>query len=544
MATTVTIKIGLVDKGDYSSSATYQVLDMVKYNGITYLAKQDVPTGTVPTNTAYWSTIYDLPDGAVTTAKLADGAVTSAKLDSAISSKLNGIESGAEVNQNAFSNVKVGTTTVAADTKTDTLTLVAGDHITLTPNATDDSVTIAVAQGGTSVTDVTVNSNSVLDGTVAKIPFANANGYGVIKASHYNEAGNNYLTISTKVNETETSKNVPGLDSNSKILNRYLPSATSTEYGAIKSSIGTYAATVTHEVNGTDTSYSVPMIEKVNGSLTTIWANYLPEVTGSTKGAMSSSDKTKLDGIASGAEVNQNAFSNITVGSTTVSADSKTDTLTLVAGTNVTLTPDATNDSITISATGGGSGEPNQNAFSYVTVGSSTIAAESETDTLTLVAGTNVTLSADTTNDQVTISSEIPVSGVTAGTYGSRYLYPTNVNIDIPYFVVGADGRLTLAGNHTEARIVCSNTSIAAGSSYASVYIGTSVTPSDMGWFQVIGYTQGTNAKGETLYTPLVYGTDYTYTWTSSSTFYIGLTATRTDVAYFKVVGHFATSSK
>ena len=61
-------------------------------------------------------------------------------------------------------------------------------------------------------------------------------------------------------------------------------------------------------------------------------------------------EKTKLSGIAEGAEVNQNAFSNIVVGSTTVAADSKTDTLTLVAGTNVTLTPDATNDKITITS--------------------------------------------------------------------------------------------------------------------------------------------------------------------------------------------------
>lgn len=50
------------------------------------------------------------------------------------------------------------------------------------------------------------------------------------------------------------------------------------------------------------------------------------------------------------AEENQNAFSNIAVGSTTISADSKSDTLTLVAGNNVTITPDATGDSITISS--------------------------------------------------------------------------------------------------------------------------------------------------------------------------------------------------
>lgn len=46
--------------------------------------------------------------------------------------------------------------------------------------------------------------------------------------------------------------------------------------------------------------------------------------------------------------VNQNTFSNVVVGETTIAADSITDTLTLVAGSNVTLTPDVTNNKITI----------------------------------------------------------------------------------------------------------------------------------------------------------------------------------------------------
>jgi len=75
------------------------------------------------------------------------------------------------------------------------------------------------------------------------------------------------------------------------------------------------------------------------------------EATTSAAGLMSSGDKTKLNGIATGAEVNQNAFANVTVGSTTIAADAKQDTLTLVAGSNVTITPDATNDKITIAAT-------------------------------------------------------------------------------------------------------------------------------------------------------------------------------------------------
>lgn len=48
------------------------------------------------------------------------------------------------VNQNAFSNVKVGSTTVAADSATDTLEFVAGSNIVLTPDATYDKITIAV----------------------------------------------------------------------------------------------------------------------------------------------------------------------------------------------------------------------------------------------------------------------------------------------------------------------------------------------------------------------------------------------------------------
>ena len=66
-------------------------------------------------------------------------------------------------------------------------------------------------------------------------------------------------------------------------------------------------------------------------------------------GLMSKDDKTKLDGIATGAEVNQNAFSNIKVGDSTVIADAKTDTFELVPGANVTIT--AVDDKITIAST-------------------------------------------------------------------------------------------------------------------------------------------------------------------------------------------------
>ena len=74
--------------------------------------------------------------------------------------------------------------------------------------------------------------------------------------------------------------------------------------------------------------------------------------TQSSNGYMSNADKKKLDGIASGAEVNQNAFANVKVGSNTIQADAKQDTLELVAGANISLVGDANNDKVTIGVTG------------------------------------------------------------------------------------------------------------------------------------------------------------------------------------------------
>lgn len=54
------IKIGRVRismRGAWSNATTYIALDAVSYNGSSYVAVQDVPTGTVPTNTTYWMLI-------------------------------------------------------------------------------------------------------------------------------------------------------------------------------------------------------------------------------------------------------------------------------------------------------------------------------------------------------------------------------------------------------------------------------------------------------------------------------------------------------
>ena len=114
------------------------------------------------------------------------------------------------------------------------------------------------------------------------------------------------------------------------------------QYRGAAIAAGTLAANRTYEFVYTGAQYE--LVGDVDTNTTYSLA------TASNDGLMAKGDKGKLDGIAVGAEVNQNAFSNILVGSTTIAADTKTDTLTFVAGTNVTLTPDATNDKLTIAA--------------------------------------------------------------------------------------------------------------------------------------------------------------------------------------------------
>lgn len=73
-------------------------------------------------------------------------------------------------------------------------------------------------------------------------------------------------------------------------------------------------------------------------------------------------------------------------------------TIEFTAGDNITLTEN--NGVITIASSAGG------NAFANIAVsGQTTVAADSATDTLTLIAGTGITLTTDPTNDAVTITN-------------------------------------------------------------------------------------------------------------------------------------------
>lgn len=356
--------------------------------------------------------------------------------------KLDGIAAGAEVNQAAFGIVKVGTTNVQAEIDLDTLELKAGTGITLNPDTTNDAITIAITQDG----------HTHAAGTTGAAGF-----------------------IST-ADKTKLDSIATGAEVNQNSFANIVVGASTIQADGKSDSL-TLTAGTGITLNADTINDAVTIAVTANGHTHS-------DATTSASGFLSAADKTKLNGIATGAEVNQNAFTSVIAGGNTIAADSKTDTLTINAGSGVTITSDAATDAVTIAVTANGhthsdattsaagflstvdktkldsiatGAEVNQNAFSNIKVGAVTVAADSETDTVEMVAGTGITLTGDATNDKVTIALATTANADTLDTYHagngsgaipiSNGTVNTNLNADIHdgYHAGNATGQIPVS---------------------------------------------------------------------------------------------------
>ena len=130
-------------------------------------------------------------------------------------------------------------------------------------------------------------------------------------------------------------------------------SVTGTGYFSSNVAVGGLLTDNYYYANGTPISFGGTY---GNSNVTTLLASLGSNIISSTANITTTGNVSggNLLGIGSGI-TGINAFGNIAVsGQTTVSADNTTDTLTLVAGTNITITTDAANNKVTITSTASG----------------------------------------------------------------------------------------------------------------------------------------------------------------------------------------------
>jgi plastocyanin len=378
----------------------------------------------------------------------------------------NVISSGYDLSTSpSFTNLAVaGQSTVVADTATDTLTLVAGSGIAITTNASTDTVTLTsvASTGNITITDttlsvtnanpITITPNLVLGGTL-RFPDNTVQTTATVQGPA-GPAG-------------PTGAGGTGSGNVNSVLGSYVDNAIVRYSGASGTTIKNSSASISDAGLLSATNLTVTGTVTAAGEVSYVRAYF------DTLAALQAISATTWHGMVAHVHENGgrmyfahagawqpmsnfsdlNIFKTIAVaGQSSVVADSDSDTLTLIAGTNITITTNATTDTITINATGGGSGgtlndlsdvvisAPSTNqvlkydgsnwvngtdatgggtasdSFTTIAVaGQTSVVADSSTDTLTLVAGTGISLATNAGTDTVTITSTVS-GGATAFT--------------------------------------------------------------------------------------------------------------------------------
>ena len=217
------------------------VIDTVKVNGTALPVVNKAVDVTVPTQT---SQLTNNGDGTSNFATESYVNQNGGKIDKII---LNGTEQTITnktvslTTPNAFSNIAVGQTTIQADNTTDTLTVIAGDHITLTPNANNDSLTIASSYS---------NASGSADGLMSSSDYTKLQGIAsgaqanVIESVKVNGTAlqivNKAVDVTVPTNLSQLTNDGDGTQGSEYATKAYVASQLTSVY-TYKGSVATYA---------------------------------------------------------------------------------------------------------------------------------------------------------------------------------------------------------------------------------------------------------------------------------------------------------------
>jgi len=350
------------DSGTATPSATNSSLTVAGGTGISTSVSGN--TLTIANDAPKWYTIAS--DSGTTNANTVNDTLTIAG-GTGISTSVVGdtVTISTSSASNNFNTVAVsGQGDVVADSVGDTLTIVAGSNISITTDPTSDSITINASAGAG-------GSGTVTSGTAGRLAY--------------------YATTSTTVANTSS-----GLSWNNGTNTLLVQNLNLTGTAGDITSTGTITADTVNADVIQSTNIGVPTFE--SGS--DIILSPAGVVSVSNKKISDLAHPTLGNDAATKGYVDSNTFTTIQIAAddSTLQTINPGESIKIVGGSNVTTTSDA-EGTITISATG-------NNAFGTIAVsGQSNVAADTANDTLTFVAGTGITITTDATGDSVTINT-------------------------------------------------------------------------------------------------------------------------------------------
>jgi len=243
---------------------------------------------------------------------------------------------------------------VANDTRA-TVTLVSGTGVNITTNAGADSITINSTINSFSNIAVSGQSNVVADSAGDTLTLVGAGGTTITT-----DNGTDTITFTSRTLDANdvTITEPRTIDVNGEGL--YIQDNT-TGYSAASFGSGVQALYDDVRIISNTGSSALLKFQEPNFPINFIALRAPSSFTGDTTYTLpvdgSSAQVLQTNGAGTLSWSTRNAFSNVAVaGQTTVAADSASGTLTLAAGSNITITTNATTDTVTIAASGGGGG--------------------------------------------------------------------------------------------------------------------------------------------------------------------------------------------
>ena len=406
----------------------------------------DAPTDSVTisnsaTSPNLWETVAG-DTGSTTADSPTDilGIVGGTDISTSIANDLLTINYTGSGSQNLFQSIVVnGQNTITADSTADTLTVVAGTGVILTTDSATDTLT--VTNSAPNIVQDTFTT-IVVSGQTSVVADSNADSVG------FGAGTGIEITTNAGIDAVTWTNTAPNVDQNI--------------WATITGDTGTTTANTTTDSisiaggTGITTAVSGDVLTITNSSpnvTQNLWENFSAD-TGTTAANTATDTLTVSGGTGVGTtiagdtltitntspNVVQNAFTTIAVsGQSNVVSDSSTDTLTLVAGSNISITTDSGSDEITITSTASGGGTPGGSTTELQYNNGGAFAGDSD---LTWASGTNTLSATNIIADSIETATISAPSGL-AGTY--TISSPTTITLD-PVSEVILDAPIKLLG--------------------------------------------------------------------------------------------------